>query len=694
MDEEIPFDSLLQSIWLPVSKPGATSRLLVAESPSPFVAPTLQVPQDDLADPFAAELILVEAPAAVGKTTMARALSASRRAPLLNLAQVPVATGSLKALISDVPMPDPVRAFHSAELPLIVDALDEGRMLSGDRGFEAFLETTGEFLLSDRRQVRRPKLVILGRHDSIDLARTGLEILGGDLTVASITVGFFDKAAALEMITAYADSVAEPNAAYRKSPQPVHALVQAYFDAIEAALGLHDEALWTDPTGRAFAGYAPVLSALGLLLAEVENFQVIENRLRKEGTREAWGVIEEVLDTILSRERNKLCDQLKTKIQAGVPVPAEAYDNEEQLGFVTRYVHGLQMQGSARVRLAPRDQLAYESLVAQYLPDHPFIRGGKLENPVLGAVVLAHAVKDDLLKAADPRMVATASKHPFLWRSLRKQLQPDSILDGRYLGYVLASYWNEPVVQGDRVFIRSSDDDTAHVFISRNGKESEFARITDPIVFFGVMRDCDVDVTGTVVLAGGARGSQSVFTVHGRTTVTCGEMRVDAESLVLQGHIWLEAERVTGSPKLELDLKNGTEIGWAGALAQSHPWRRFTSTLKVPHSVPATGSTVERLLTECTRRLSDAGALNLNNDYSIDQNDNRMRWAMREFPQELPILVKLLVQHGLATKEPAPIALMRVHFKVTWRELLNAATAPSIPMPLADFVTALRRAIK
>ena len=97
------------------------------------------------------------------------------------------------------------------------------------------------------------------------------------------------------MIDAYALKVAKPVAAYRKNPGPVDALKKAYFAAIEAALGIGRGNLWKDSMGRAFAGYAPVLSAMGFLFAEVENFIDIENKLRAEGTNTAWGVIEDVL---------------------------------------------------------------------------------------------------------------------------------------------------------------------------------------------------------------------------------------------------------------------------------------------------------------------------------------------------------------------------------------------------------------
>jgi hypothetical protein len=67
--------------------------------------------------------------------------------PVLDLARVPVATGSLRALSAAFTGPgDPLQAFHKGELPVIIDALDEGRLLSNEKRFQSFLEGTGGLL--------------------------------------------------------------------------------------------------------------------------------------------------------------------------------------------------------------------------------------------------------------------------------------------------------------------------------------------------------------------------------------------------------------------------------------------------------------------------------------------------------------------------------------------------------------------
>ena len=387
------------------------------------------------------------------------------------------------------------------------------------------------------------------------------------------------------------------------------------------------------------------------------------------------------------REKKKLCDQLAAQISGAVPV--EAYDPDEQLRYLTQHVHRQPLEGSARVHLAGKDRVTYEALVAAALPDHPFVRERKLENAVLGSVVLAHAVVNDLLRRADLGTLANLSNQPFLWRSVRKQNTDDSYIDGRYLGYVLASFWNEPIAHGEGVVIRSNDAGLAVVYEKNLARETAILRALLPIAFFGEIRDCDIDVQGKVSLEGRPRGSQRVFEVHGDASIVCDELDVIADSLMLHGNVWVEAEAVTSSPKLEIALKNGTRVGWGGKVSSEHPWKRYEQTLEAPRST-ANSDKLTKLVEECTRRLP--GALTFNADYSI-VDDMRMRWAHRQFGSELPLLVGVLVDFDLASTAKIPVNLVQVHLKVSWGEILEAVRAPTPSTKLKQFVAAARAKI-
>jgi hypothetical protein len=170
--DEVTFAALVAALAHPRMTLDERARFVIPPIPNPFVPPILRAPHNP--DLLKSEVVYIQASAAVGKSTIAAALCAEANIPLLDLAIVPASTGTLKALVSGLPLSNPIRAFHHAEVPVVIDALDEGRLLSGEAGFESFLQTTAEFLMEDRAVTDKPKLIFLGRYESIDLAWLGV----------------------------------------------------------------------------------------------------------------------------------------------------------------------------------------------------------------------------------------------------------------------------------------------------------------------------------------------------------------------------------------------------------------------------------------------------------------------------------------------------------------------------------------
>ncbi len=373
-------------------KAGQTGHLFIAEPPRPFVAPRLDVPGKE-PSVIQKEIIFIEASAAVGKSTLARHVSATLKAPILDLAQVSVSTGSLRTLLNEleaVDNSDPVAAFHEGKIPVIIDALDEGRLLSNEKGIESFLVTTAELLLSNRSVTSRPKLVCLARFESIELARQWIELIAPGITRVTAKVGFFDKEGAWQLIQAYAATAAKPGSHYRQNPEPARDFIAAYFDAIENALGLAAGELWQNEQGRVLGGYAPALAAVGSILAEIDDFITVATNLKSYGGREAWGLIEAVLYEILRREQAKLREQLSAQCKSALP--DRVYDAEEQMALLAQYVASKPLEGTGQVALTPADMEKYNDMVRTYLPHHPFIRQHEFGNAVLGSTAVGHAV--------------------------------------------------------------------------------------------------------------------------------------------------------------------------------------------------------------------------------------------------------------------------------------------------------------
>lgn len=391
---EIALSVLIRVLNRPVHFPKSdqSGYLFIGEAPTPFVSPRLEIGEGG-ASALEKEIVFIEASAAIGKSTLARQLSATLKAPILDLAKVAVSAGSLRAMLADLEAADksdPLAAFHEGKIPLIVDALDEGRLLSGETGIEQFLASSAEFLRSDRRVTSRPKLILLGRFESIELARQQLKLNEHGITHVAANVEFFDKEGARQLIHAYAASAARPASHYLKHPEQAQDFITVYFDAIEAALGLQAGELWQNERGKVFAGYAPVLAAVGSILAVIDDFANVARNLSANGGREAWGMVEAVLYEILGREQDKLRDRLSEQCKSALP--NAVYDVEEQLSLLAQYIESKPLDGAGRVRLPPSEMEKYREMVRTYLPHHPFLRRHEFGDAVLGAGAVSRAV--------------------------------------------------------------------------------------------------------------------------------------------------------------------------------------------------------------------------------------------------------------------------------------------------------------
>ena len=147
--------------------------------------------------------------------------------------------------------------------------------------------------------------------------------------------------------------------------------------------------LWQNEQGRVLGGYAPVLAAVGSILAAIDDFSAVANNLKSDGGREAWGLIEAVLYEILRREQAKLREQLSAQCKSALP--DRVYDAEEQMALLAQYVESKPLEGAGGVALPPADMEKYNDMVRTYLPHHPFIRRHEFGNAVLGSTVVERA---------------------------------------------------------------------------------------------------------------------------------------------------------------------------------------------------------------------------------------------------------------------------------------------------------------
>ena len=686
--------------------------LHVAVSPEPYVAPTFRVVEGC----FPAEVIFIKAPAAVGKSVTAQYLSAKRNAPLLNLAEVAVAAASFRGLLTDWAI-SAEDAFHKGQLPIIVDALDEGRLWSGENSFTAFLEGTVKFLTRSNRAIANPtKLILLGREESAEFSQLAVNMEDENVTTCTLQLDFFAQDEAFQLIGLYAEKELRRLCATEQisisdydrrstllSGRPMRDLKFAFFRAIESALGIEPDHLWDEERGRTFAGYAPVLASIGTLLAEVENPLLITNRLREAATPEAWDIIITVIQEILEREKKKLTN----KLQGMEAIPENAYDQHEQLAYLTQLLGGQErIVFTGRVKFnSDHDTSKYLDKVSQFSREHPFIRSGKMANEVLGSIALAYAVCEgiDIHEDSYLSLLRELSDGPFLWRSVRRDMlsQGDPLIDGRLLGYLLRSYWNDPMEMttfGQPVKLREVGDGSIDVRVGIEESNQTRFRVMPPVTIYGTMRDCDLEAHNLeltmdgLIRKGGSRGSLLRF--YGKNSILCKDLRYSAVSTEISGSLWLDALNVTiqaQQPKIRINDKSS--YGWGTIVQSSDPWRQLTRpTLSDPYRE---NTEIVELFETCQRNLPNMIVLLEN--YSIPEGDSALLWA-RRYGQAFSSFMRLLVTNGFVERTMMQSSERENKYRISaradtpWEELLAACEINANVRPvIRDLVKKVRK---
>jgi hypothetical protein len=280
--------------------------------------------------------------------------------------------------------------------------------------------------------------------------------------------------------------------------------------------------------------------------------------------------------------------------------------------------------------------------------------------------------------------LAELSRQPFLWRTLASKLTTEALIGGRDLGYILNSFWNDPLTPDNAVVIREGGEQEVFAVYMPvgHGKDIAFS-VVGPLTFFAQMRVCDIDVPAQVRILGYApRSSTATFYFTGPSTVLCSSLEIAAESLRFKGEVWLESDDFTSPPRLAL-FPNGATLGWGGGLVGRYPWNTVETKLPPPYATPARTS-LEVLIRECAHRFPSGVAPTVHPNYSPADDDPYLRWVRRQFPGTFPAFIGLLIKHGLAGAEAISASgqgKVRIRFSLKWEELAKALANPGAASP-------------
>ena len=252
---------------------------------STFVEAPLEL-ADDCGPEMPYPILLVSAPGAVGKSTLAREIAAQTGGVLVDLAQAE-AVGS-STISGGLAWADLFNRFRRGNVALMIDGLDEARMRVTEDSFTAFLEDICKLARADGRPI-----TLFGRTSAVEEAWLNFSEMGFEPPI--IEIKFHGPASALDFVMRRIGSA--------RAERGENIAAAADADAKAARYILSSLEQQAEVDGDKFVGYAPVLIAISKRVAAERNPMALVQGFE----RGAAGLsLNDIVDAILERERTKL----------------------------------------------------------------------------------------------------------------------------------------------------------------------------------------------------------------------------------------------------------------------------------------------------------------------------------------------------------------------------------------------------
>jgi len=414
------------------------------------------------ADPRKSSVILVSAPGAVGKSTLARQIAFETGAILLDLAKAaPVGANTLAGGLART---DLYQSFQQGEASIVIDGLDEARMRVTQAGFAAFISDVVDLAKPNCKPV-----VLFGRTVAVQDAWLWLAEEGIEAPV--LEIGYYNQEQAADFAKIQAKKIRRE----ARSREPDGR-------AIDLIMGRLTSDLQAETS---FVGYAPVLIAVAKEVADpsnpdIQNTQALISRIERGQEKTT---ITEISNSILSREQRKL-SSLSFEDQT---LHNSLYTPDEQIVRLIEHLYG----NTTPPPLPPmsvQDRQTYNEALDTWVSEHPFLDGlGNLSSAVFGGLLASKALHTESVAevALHKELARGTSTNPFLAEFYIEELKsnnskPLAMLQAEHVGILYASL-RARLSQGESASLRidgevDEDDDqmeTAQVEISRKNQKDE-----------------------------------------------------------------------------------------------------------------------------------------------------------------------------------------------------------------------------
>jgi hypothetical protein len=513
-------------------------------------------------------IILVSAPGAVGKSTLARQISALSGAVYIDLAaSSPVGGNFLSGGLAKSGLFDTWRRGRTTAL---IDGLDEGRLRVTQAAFSSFLEDVVH--VSGGRNV---PTVLFGRTGSIQEA--WLMLLEHGVTAPVLEIGYYPAEKAIEFALA---RVRKERRA-RDHEIPERKAITLLLERLRAS---------TERDGDRFSGYAPVLMAVADRVSQEANPIALVSEIESGGRPVT---LESVVDSILSRENGKLgtLQFSSSAVRGGLYLPTE------QLDRLCARVYG--SAAPPLPPLPPQDAQIYGHALDTWVPEHPFLDGlSRPTSVVFAARIAAHALHsaeyEDVARKTE--LAKGIAANPFLadfylssQNDGTKRVRPEHI--GLLYSSIRATL---SLGDGASLQVEQNDEDVDDerslavlVEVTVDRKEADKADILElKSEQIGTMQlglyveDVDINLPLAQVQVG--LGGEATFVAP--VNIQCESLAIDAERVIVEtgkdnaaNHVHLECGAFSG-PKVSTvpTIRGGATLSVTWPSSSAHPWTSFS----------------------------------------------------------------------------------------------------------------------
>ena len=522
--------------------------------------------------PETSPIILVSAPGAVGKSTLARQIAYETGSIYLDLATAdPVGANTLSGGLARSNLYIP---WTSGDVAILLDGLDEARLRVTQEAFESFLSDVAHLSVG-----RAVPTVLLGRTGAIQEAWLILTVNENTDNVSVFEIGYYSAEESVEFAAATL-RVAKPDS-------PHHTVERRCLELL-----LREIRNQTDSDGDRFAGYAPVLQAVAKRVEQEGNPSALVSQIEGGGQPVTLNT---VATAILEREQGKLSNVPFEDPELGKSL----YSPTEQLDRLVARVYNLPPPALPEMSVA--DTQTYSNLLDTWVDEHPFLEASRNSpsSAVFDALISTQALRSPLSAASalQRELRRGASVNPFLSEFYFSK--GFSSIPLEHIGVVYASLRSR-LSLGDTASLTvagSEDDDEeaalqaeVEITYSRSGSDDprNLRLATEQVgkLYLGShLEDVDVFLPDTRVEIG--PGSEAVLVAP--VNIQCKDLSIITDKVIVEKPsdqevaVFLEADLFSGTQIASLPVIRGNvELGvcWPGATA--YPWSNFSVEPTIP----------------------------------------------------------------------------------------------------------------